>query len=285
MLMDEDEEEEEGRPANYQGTLDFGDDDVILLENSFTQMRDPLPAQKAPFNRRSLLKCEPMERHSLTENSRFIPEVMEQQSSRRDRDLRMVHEVDEAPFSKSNAPFFYEIKNSHQFPYYLYEFCPDSFELLKKGLCSKFNARIVKLENNYIIESRFDKTGHTQVQEDWTRKVSAFVNEFNRDNFAQLEITQNLDNKIFWFYLREKIAPMYAQFDEISLIIRDGLDADSRYFRIDGPAKLIQMQTAILTKKFAAYRAKQAQNKNKDVYMDENLLNEASTNKSICLIS
>jgi hypothetical protein len=153
-------------------------------------------------------------------------------------------EKSEPIIAKANRKLYYEIPNSHDFPFYLYECCSSLYDNLKLELAQKFQFRIFKLEKNFLIESRYERSGTPEEGNEVINNVLNYLNEFNQKNFAQHEINENLDNKYFWYFLKETIFPSYIDRKEISLIIRD--ENNNRFFRIDGTNEAIAKEKKIL---------------------------------------
>ena len=159
----------------------------------------------------------------------------------------------ESLFTKRNQKIFFEINNSHEFPFYLYEYCPDVFYELRQNLVQMFQFRIFKLEKNYLIESKYDKSENTEECQKMIDKVLAYVNKFNQKKFDQHEINTQLGNKYFWYFVKETLTPAYAKSDEVSLILRDSNDPSKRLFRIDGTRKVIEREKVSLREKIGHF--------------------------------
>lgn len=187
-------------------------------------------------------------------------------------------EKSEPVLAKANRKLYYEILNSHDFPFYLYECCSSLYDNLKQELVQKFQFRIFKLEKNFLIESRYERSGTPEEENEVINNVLTYLNEFNQKNFAQHEINENLDNKYFWYFLKETIFPSYLDRKEISLIIRD--ENNNRLFRIDGTTEAIAKEKKILDLKIGNFYEK-LEKLDKNGPGKDSLFYESS-NKSSC---
>ena len=206
-------------------------------------------------------------------------------SNKFDANAETIHkqnEKQEPLVMKANRKLYHEIGNSHEFPFYLYEYCSSLYDNLKQDLVEKFQFRIFKLEKNFIIESRYDRNGSPEEGQEVINSVLAYLNEFNQKNFAQHEINERLDNKYFWYFLKETIIPTYLDRKEISLIIRDEIEVNDRFFRIDGTYDVIEKEKKILGSKIERFYEKLEQHE-KNGPGKESLFYESSS-KSSCLL-
>jgi hypothetical protein len=204
---------------------------------------------------------------------RFDRNQISNKSDSNEELLHRQNEKSEPILTKANRKLFHEIENSHEFPFYLYEYCPSAYDSLKHELVQKFQFRIFKLVKNFIIESRFDKNGTQEEGQEVINNVLAYLNDFNQKNFAQFEINENLDNKYFWSFLKKAITPTYIDRQEIGLIIRDESEVKDRFFRIDGTCEAIEKEKVVLLSKIKEFYEKLEQNQkigpNKESFFSE----------------